>query len=266
MINCKAPSLDYGNDGGMVEFYGDVDSSYVHHNWGENCSGAFEAGGTGQTLTDNLVAYNVSINNEVSGGFHVGGKFGCTYVNFRVEHNVFYETRTTDHTVAFWDGTATAESFAYRNNIFYLPNHQRVSNQPGFTHDHNLYYLGGKTSAGFVLGQGERIGDPLFVNPGGKKFQLQAGSPAIDAAVNLGYRQDFDGGTVPFGFAPDIGVFEYGASSSNRFIGAERKYGVQSHFIPNPWENESGVWLNPGHGYGAKAIFDVLGKRLLRLP
>lgn len=40
MINCKAPSYDYGFDGGVVEFYGNVDSCYVHHNWGENCQEA----------------------------------------------------------------------------------------------------------------------------------------------------------------------------------------------------------------------------------
>jgi len=209
MFNCKAPSLDYGFDGGMVEFYGNVDSSYVHHNLGENCNGAFEVGGRGDTLSGNLIAYNISINNVVSGGFHVGGKFGVRLENFRVENNVFIDMGERDYTIGLWRGDSIVTDVQYRNNIFYIPKHKRVSTQSGFTHEHNLYYLGKNITIGFPPGKGDFIGDPNFVNTLKNDFHLKGISPAIDAGIPLSHPIDFDGNAVPVGKATDIGAFEY---------------------------------------------------------
>lgn len=216
MVNCKAPSLDYGFDGGMVEFYGDVDSSYVHHNWGENCVGAFEVGGKGDTLTGNLVAYNISVNNLVSGGFHIGGKFGVRLENFRVENNVFIETSAREYTIGLWRGDSVMSDIRYRNNIFYIPNHHFISKQSGFIHENNLYYLGGGTDSGFTPGPGEIFADPLFVNVGARDFHLRPGSPAIDAGVRLGTTRDYDDNPVPAGRSTDIGAFEFESHAIER--------------------------------------------------
>jgi hypothetical protein len=209
MLNCSAPSHDYGRDGGMVEFYGDVDSCYVHHNWGENCNGAFEVGGKGETLTDNTIAYNVSVNNLVSGGFHLGGKFGIKLERFRVENNVFVDLGTREYTIGLWRGAPATVDIQYRNNIFYIPNHEKAMNQAGSVHEHNLYYLGGKTNIGVPLGKGEKIGDPLFVGIDNQNFHLQPQSPAIDGGTPLQYTKDYEGKPVPIGSSPDIGAYEY---------------------------------------------------------
>lgn len=216
MLNCKAPSLDYGFDGGVVEFYGDVDSCYIHHNLGENCVGSFEVGGQGVTLSHNLVSYNIYINNGGSGGFHVGGKFGVRFEDMRIENNVFSDTLKGDYSIGFWNGIPETGAFLYQNNIFYIPNYQRVSNSPGFTHKNNLYYLGGKTEIGFEPGPGDKIGDPLFQAVNKKDFHLKAGSPAIDSGINLGYTIDFEGHQVPVGTAPDIGAYEFDNSGKNQ--------------------------------------------------
>ena len=209
MFKCKAPSLDYGHDGGVVEFYGDVDSCYVHHNWGELCDGAFEVGGREDTVSGNLIAYNVFINNGIAGGFHVGGKFGVYLEAFHVENNLFIETGERDYAIGFWNGTPSRTSFQCRNNIFYIPHLERVSSNPDFVHEHNLYYLGNKTDIGTKLGPGDIIGDPRFVDLNKKDFHLQPDSPAIDAGIDLQHQTDFDGNTVPNGSSPDIGPFEY---------------------------------------------------------
>jgi hypothetical protein len=57
---------------------------------------------------------------------------------------------------------------------------------------------------------GER---PLFVNSEDNDFRLQAGSPAIDAGIHLGFDHDLDGKVVPSGKAPDVGAYEYGSSN-----------------------------------------------------
>lgn len=219
MLNCKAPSQDYGYDGGMVEFYGNVDSSYVHHNWGENCNGAFEVGGKGETLTDNVIAYNVSINNLLSGGFHIGGKFGVNLVRFRVENNVFVDLGTRDYTIGLWSGSASVTipvDVQYRNNIFYIPNHKKAISQEGTFHEYNLYFLGGKTDIGVALGKAEKIGNPLFVDLAKQNFHLQRNSIAIDAGTRLSHTKDYDGNVVPSGSATDMGAFEFQGTGTRR--------------------------------------------------
>jgi len=51
--------------------------------------------------------------------------------------------------------------------------------------------------------------DPLFVNKTGADFHLQANSPAVDTGTDVGLSKDFDGKSVPYGTAPDIGAYEY---------------------------------------------------------
>lgn len=50
--------------------------------------------------------------------------------------------------------------------------------------------------------------DPMFVNADEGDFNLQGGSPCIDAGADLGVETDFDGTAVPQGDAPDIGAQE----------------------------------------------------------
>ena len=209
MLNCKAPSYDYGHDGGVVEFYGNVDSCYVHHNTGENCNGSFEVGGRRDTLTHNLIAYNIYINNGVAGGFHVGGTFGVYFEDMRIENNVFYDTAYSDYAIGLWNGKPESVDIKYRNNILFVPNVSHISNYPVFDHQNNLYYLGGKSDPDYQLGSGEKIADPEFVDAAHHDFHLKKGSPAIDAGTDLGFGSDFDDRPVPAGKAPDLGVFEY---------------------------------------------------------
>src|SRR5450759_1523634 len=103
---CKASSYDYGTDGGAVELYGTVNNSYVHHNWAADNNGFMEVGG-GQAL-DTLVAYNVSVNNGLWGGFHLGGPFGSAISNFRLENNTIVETGSGRQIIWFDGGTPSA--------------------------------------------------------------------------------------------------------------------------------------------------------------
>lgn len=50
--------------------------------------------------------------------------------------------------------------------------------------------------------------DPLFVNPTGDNYHVQAGSPAIDAGVDAGIDVDIDGDGRPQGSGFDIGADE----------------------------------------------------------
>lgn len=49
----------------------------------------------------------------------------------------------------------------------------------------------------------------IFVDPAKGDYRLKAGSPAIDAGADLGYKRDLAGTPVPQGKAPDIGAYEF---------------------------------------------------------
>jgi len=49
----------------------------------------------------------------------------------------------------------------------------------------------------------------LLVDPANGDYRLKAGSPAIDAGVDLGLDQDIVGTKVPQGRAPDVGAYEH---------------------------------------------------------
>jgi len=211
---CKAPSYDYGSDGGFVEFYNNVSGANIHHNWAQDNNGFIEVGGG--SATDSVVAYNVAVNNGSLAVMHISGNFQSAVNNFRFENNTLVETAVGSNTYDILDfiGTPASGAVIVRNNIFYVNQFQVISNTSSFTHDHNIYYfMQSQTQVGAPLGPGEKIADPLFANLAGGDYHLQAGSPAIDAGVDLGYHQDYAGQAVPAGSAPDIGAYEYGGAA-----------------------------------------------------
>ena len=183
-VNCRAPSLDYGSDGGFVEVWKQGDNTYVHHNFADNTNGFFEIGGSG-SARNIKVAQNVLYN--VQGGLclHNGGTFMISFDNFRFEGNTYYSSGGGYRFLDCVSGL-TSSMVIVRNNIFH--SNMPISNSGSFAHSNNLYYMTGGAGVGYSLGSGEKTGNPLFANVGGKDFRLQSGSPAIDSGVHAGTR------------------------------------------------------------------------------
>jgi len=85
---------------------------------------------------------------------------------------------------------------------FYIDNNLMYNN----ANSNNIRYVDGKTMtiesfANNILGN-----DPLFVSSG-SDFRLQAGSPAINAGINVGLANDYAGHSVSD--PPEIGAYEY---------------------------------------------------------
>jgi hypothetical protein len=212
LINCRAPSYDYGEDGGAVEFYSDVNNSYIHHNYANNTQGFIEIGGG--SAYDNIVAYNLIVNSGKLLGFHLGGKFASQVMNFRFENNTVVNTTSEVSSAAInlWWGSPNPEMLIMRNNIFYLKNFKGLvysgGNSSNFTHDHNIYYMP-EGNLGIKTCAGEIKADPDFVNLDCGDYRLKSTSPALDAGLNLGYTLDFLNNPVFIEKASDIGAFEY---------------------------------------------------------
>jgi hypothetical protein len=79
----------------------------------------------------------------------------------------------------------------------------------GSLEDFNLFFNNGINVAGPASGGHSIVADPLFINPAGGDFHLSAGSPAINAGIDVGVVTDFDGDPRPIGASFDIGFDEF---------------------------------------------------------
>ncbi len=210
--NCRAPSFDYGFDGGFVEFWTGNNNNNIHHNWVENTNGFIEIGGNdpGGTVSNNTISYNVLYNNLGFGCLHTDGNFRASVDNLIIEHNTIVNLNVDGYRML--DCMApTPSMITFRNNIVVSP--IQIANSGNFTRSNNLYYMLNGASIGYSLNSGEKIGNPLFVNIDNKDFRLQSSSPARDSGINLGYTTDFVSNRVPSGVSPDIGAYEFGYST-----------------------------------------------------
>ncbi len=155
---CRASSYDYGADGGFFEVYTNGDSSYVHHNYAEDCNGFLEIGGG--TARGIVVAHNVSIENG-EWTFHLGGKFRADIQNFRMEHNTIISRKGTkwNNLLGVGKGTLAPGILVFKNNLVVVGGEaaEVVAKQSGFTHENNTYFLLDGAQTGFPLGPNERV-------------------------------------------------------------------------------------------------------------
>ncbi len=100
-----------------------------------------------------------------------------------------------------------------QNNLI-VSNHGGINALQDYSsrNHHNLVwgnvanYVGDAT-----VGAGDVSLDPEFVDAPAKDYRLLAGSPAIDAGLDLGVTSDYAGNPRPDGTAPDLGALEHQA-------------------------------------------------------
>lgn len=89
--------------------------------------------------------------------------------------------------------------------------------------DYNLYYPAADVNSLFYFGRDvPRDAHSVLANPRfaadqpqtAEQFKLRSGSPAIDAAIDVGLTVDFAGQSIPQGNGPDIGAFEFSPAPS----------------------------------------------------
>jgi hypothetical protein len=204
LVGCRAPSQDYGTDGGAIELYGIVNGTSIHHNFAIHCEGFLEVGG-GQALTT-LVTYNLIVDSIRALHFNLGDvRYASQVEAFRFENNTVVQRSGGYRPIDFIRGSLAGNQLVLRNNIF--SGFRILAPTTGFIHEHNLYsHL---DPGALALGTGELVADPEFADVAAGDFRLTAGSPAIDRALPLGHGADFDREPVPVGGAPDMGAYEY---------------------------------------------------------
>jgi parallel beta-helix repeat protein len=120
--------------------------------------------------------------------------------NVEIYNNTVYDNRDDGISISAYD----VDIVSIKNNILSSNGNRQISISSSWTHlvvSHNLYHQPESIGSG-ANDDAPIFGDPLFINPSTGDFHLQAGSPAIDAGVDVG---------LPYvGAAPDLGAFEVG--------------------------------------------------------
>lgn len=203
-VNCIAESFDYGVDGGALEFYGDIDSVLVHHNYAENCDGFFEAGGG--TIKNVEIYYNLMVNNGEIGGFHLQGKFGATIKNFQIINNTVVDQSVNQNEVLWFNGTPEPDEIKFINNLVYFDGFSRFTSGSEFIHEHNIYFSPSNNTLGFSLNNSEFNEPPGMENIEVEDYTLLENSVAINIGLAHSYQKDFNNNKIIDN--PDIGAFE----------------------------------------------------------
>ena len=180
----KAPSFDYGTDGGGFEFWKSVKDVKIHHNWVEDSAGFSEAGGegAGDALARIEIFRNVSHNNEVFQWMHNApgvGRFGLAMQGVQVHHNTLIEP--TSRELIGFDGPVGAGSYVFTRNLVVAPL-AKVFNQEGDFHFDNFYDV-----AVPQAGEGEVFGPVRVARAAAGTFKVRKGDKAE------GYGADGDG-------------------------------------------------------------------------
>jgi hypothetical protein len=214
ITDCFVSGGHWGGDGGAIEIddaRNHHDNIYIHHNYSRDNIGFVEITGkdVGRVVSNSIVlAYNYSDDYQSFCLWFARG------VNNVIENNTIIRTKQLSALKARTVFHALTPH-TIRNNLIVVDDLTAVYTgtfpTPDHIRSHNLYWdiEDDNPDIGLSPGPDDMVADPQFIDFGGRDCHLQASSPAIDAALEVGYRLDLDDKEVPQGSAPDIGAYEF---------------------------------------------------------
>jgi len=226
---CWGPSYDYQMDGGAIEMYGAISNNKILYNTASENMGFMEFGsGSGGQALNNVIGYNLLINNGQVFWINTEGTYGLDVQNIQFYNNNIVEThapRLADvkNLIGISRTPAVSNVLTMKNNIFWLNNSSNITdptaqpfNGPQLSHQNNLFHMGGG-NFGYSLDASEQnlnTAVSLFTDiissndPALWNYNLQPAAAAINIGQITGIDKDFFGQSVPFGGAPDAGIAE----------------------------------------------------------
>ena len=210
-------------------------------------NGNAEKGGGISSYYSNFKLKNVALlNNSASWGGGIYSLFG----SFRLE-NVTIANCSAEVGGGIYKNVSTEEAYII-NSLLWNNGIEGIS--LGHIHEgFNIIYsdieggLGGITNSNYVNWlEGNIDENPLFFDPANGSYLLGEDSPCIDAGTAY---FELDGEVLInleedeyWGFAPDMGAFEYGLVEADEFIIQNSKLKIQNY--PNPFNPETRIAFN----------------------
>jgi hypothetical protein len=151
--NCRAPSYDFGFDGGFAEVYNHGDRLHLIGNTATNVQGILEVGGHKQDSGAHDVVIQNNVFRETHGGIwvHINDQFAIDVGTISLLGNTIVNTAS---------GTilgGNVASLVVKDNTIVAPGQLSAGGAPG-THTGNHYYLSKPSSLGFDADASETVG------------------------------------------------------------------------------------------------------------
>jgi hypothetical protein len=225
--DCWATCYDFQIDGGAIEIYGPVSNNKIMYNTCIDNLGFMEFGsGSGGQALNNLIGYNLLINNGHVFWINTNNGFGVDVRNLQFFNNNIIETKAhrlpdVRNLIGIMATPTGSNVLTMKNNIFWLATPMNITdpnvqpfNGPQLVHQSNLFHMGGG-SLGFTLDASEKnlnSNEQVFTTSSGDPvswdYNLRIASTAINIGQHTGINKDFFGIGVPIGGAPDAGIAE----------------------------------------------------------
>ena len=267
LIDSEIKGNQSGHDGGGLIVYGDFQLERSRFIRNEGLRG----GGLFHRLTADGVATNcLFLDNGAA-----TGDGNALYLSAGGQLDLAHLTIAATSTLPGTALSVVSGTVQLRNSI--VTTHSiGVSNTLGVVNeDYNLYHGNGLDLAGPINGGGHSlVGDPRFQGLAAEDFHLLPGSPAIDAALDLGIEIDLDSDPRPLLAGVDIG-----ADEANPITGLQFTYmpspvtvvGVATRFsatvttgygVTYEWDFADGMAPEVGnpisHAYEDEAVYTVI--------
>lgn len=187
-------------------FYNNIMNN-VHSSNPDPADGCLALQSYSGTYATNMKIYNNVFANCGQSGLTLRGGEPNRISGNEIVNNVFYNNSINDYQL--WvDDSANIGGNLFKNNLFYksgVTNLIRNGHNSSSDYSRTVTQFNSDNGKGGDVITGNVGGNPLFMSS--SDFHLGAGSPAIDAGIDVGITGDF-GGNPRVGF-PDIGAYEY---------------------------------------------------------
>jgi hypothetical protein len=177
-------------------------------------AGIAVVGNDGGNANDNLIYNNTIYDNDPRGIWIYGDGITADCIKDNLIKNNIIEGSATVELLAHDGGDNAGTSGS--GNVF--SNNCLGAEYTGFvswTGAGKNTYDDWETAYGGTTNSAEA--DPLFLDAASANFRLNYGSPAVDAGTDVSLTEDYEGKTVPYGSAPEIGAYELIPGSRRRF-------------------------------------------------
>jgi len=152
--NCRAPSHDFGYDGGFVEVWNHGDRLFVHDCTGDNTSGVLEIGGDAPDGSARNVTLARDVFRSAHGGLwiHSGDHFSIAVSKLLLDRSSIDDTSTADPQILGGDLT----NLTVRNSSLRTPGQVSWSGSPS-SHGCNRYFVPSAAAIGFPVNGSESV-------------------------------------------------------------------------------------------------------------
>lgn len=210
---CRAPSADYGYDGGAVEIWKGVRDAEISGNLALETDGFIEMGGeTGDTASGIRIHHNLALETGNFSWIHgpsEGSYYSMEYRDVALDHNTFV---TRGRSAVWLVGTGgdfgDPANLKVRDNLFVADTlADGFIGEDAFEHEANLFATPWDPREDAESASPADLWGPVvFTDTSAGDWSLAEGSAGREAGLDLGYAVDFRGVALPE--TPDIGAFQ----------------------------------------------------------